>query len=120
MPQGVCVKPHRRTASAFRTEERLSGPFPRTTPRRYERRTMLTPQYIASSCECVSPARLAAPAHDVATACNADASDVWEAGAAKPRTIAVRDWAIPMARSRSRYPFAPNHAPSFSDSYIQV
>jgi hypothetical protein len=99
IPQGVCEKPHRRTALAFRTEERLSGPFPRTAPRRYARRTILTPQYIASSCECASPAALVAPAHDDATACSADASDVGAAGAAKPSAIAVRDWAIPMTRS---------------------
>ena len=30
IPQGVCEKPQRRTASAFRSEERLSGPFPLT------------------------------------------------------------------------------------------
>src|SRR5262245_4822336 len=98
MPHGVCEKPHRRMAFAFSTDERLSGPCPRTAPRRYARRTTLTPQYIASSCACVSPAALVAPAHDDATACSADASDVGAAGAAKPRAIAVRDWAIPMAR----------------------
>jgi hypothetical protein len=36
------------------------------------------------------------------TACSADASDIGDmcaAGAAMPRTIAVRDWAIPITRS---------------------
>src|SRR5205809_2412158 len=84
---------------------------------------MLTPQYIASSCACVSPAVEVAPAQLDATACNADASelcDMGTAGAAKPRTIAVRDWAIPITRSWSRCPFGPNPAHSCRDSYIQV
>src|SRR5262245_49916778 len=104
MPHGVCEKPQRRTAFAFSNDERLSGPLPRTTPRRYARRTMLTAQYIASSWACVSPPTEVAPAHADATACNADASDVWAAGAAKPRTIAVRAWATPMARSMELMP----------------
>src|SRR5947199_8421066 len=102
MPHGVCLNPQRRTAFAFKSEERLSGPLPRTAPRRYARRTTFTPQYIASSWACVSPAVDVAPAHADATACSADASEACEtftAGAAKPRTIAVRDSAIPIARS---------------------
>src|SRR5215831_15302375 len=99
MPHGVCVKPQRRTASAFSCDERLSGPLPRTAPTAYARRTTLTPQYIASSCACESPAVDVAPAQDEATACSADASDVCAVGAAKPRTIAVRAWATPMTRS---------------------
>src|SRR3954447_22627180 len=124
MPQGVCEKPQRRTAFAFSSDERLSGPLPRTTPRWYARRTTLTPQYIASSCACVSPSVAVAPAHVEATACNAEASelccDTLAAGAAKPRTIAVRDWAIPITRSWNRCPFETNPARSFRDSYIQV
>ena len=42
------------------------------------------------------------------------------AGAAKPRTIAVRDWAIPIARSWNRCPFGANPARSFRDSYNQI
>src|SRR5690348_3642084 len=106
MPQGVCEKPQRRTALALSTDERLSGPLPRTALRRYARLTTLIPQYIASSCAWVSPARDVAPAQDAATAWRADASDVvGAAGAAKPRTIAVRDWATPIARSMKQMPF---------------
>src|SRR5947207_2620769 len=110
MPHGVCEKPQRRTAFDFSSEERFSGPLPRTTPRRYARRRTLTPQYIASSWAWVPPAGDVAPAHAEATVCRAETSDVCAAGAARPRTIAVRDWAIPMTRSCSRCPFAPNPA----------
>src|SRR5436305_1034178 len=84
---------------------------------------MLTPQYIASSCACVSPPSEVAPAQVDATACRADASEPCgtdAAGAAMPRTIAVRDWAIPITRSWTRCPFDPNPAHSCSDIYIQV
>src|SRR5918999_6461641 len=98
MPHGVWLKPQRRTASAFRPEERLRGPLPRTGPSPYTRRTTLIPQYIDSSRECVSPAAVPAPAQVDATAASAEASEAcgpaaagtFPDGAAKPRTIAVR------------------------------
>src|SRR5512133_1610036 len=109
MPHGVCEKPQRRTAFAFSSEERLSGPFPRTAASRYVRRTTLTPQYMASSWACVSPAVEVAPAHAVATACRADESAACgvaaAVGAVKPRAIAVRAWATPIARSGQLIPF---------------
>src|ERR671936_247182 len=95
MPQGVCVKPQRRTASAFSAAERFSAALARSGGRPNARRTTFTPQYIA----CVPPAGDVAPAHALLTAWSAEPSDVGETfatGAAKPRTIAVRDWAIPM------------------------
>jgi hypothetical protein len=93
------VNPHRRTASAFISEERFNGTLPLTNPSPYARRTTLMPQYIASSRECSSPAAVVAPEHDEATAANADESEACGAtpdGAAKPKTIAVRVTATTM------------------------
>src|SRR5437667_153715 len=102
MPHGVCEKPQRRTASALSNDELFSGPLPRTDASRYVCRTTLIPQYIASSRECSSPSAVVAPAHDEATAANADESEACGAapdGAAKPNTIAVRAPATTIARS---------------------
>ena len=104
IPHGVCVKPQRRIASAFSTEERFSVPLLRSGWSRYACRTTLTPQNIAGS----PPVGVVAPEHDEATACNADESVFWgtaAAGAARLRTIAVRAWATPMTRSWNRMPF---------------
>src|SRR5829696_1416430 len=110
MPHGVCEKPQRLTASALRFDERLSGVLPRTAVRPNARRTMLIPQYIASSFECESPAAVPAPLHDAATACRAAASVACGCavpdGAAKPRRIAVRGTATPIADGEEDAHFA--------------
>jgi hypothetical protein len=77
IPHGVCEKPQRRTALAFITVERFSGPLPRTGPSPWLRRTMLIPQYMASRREWVSPAAEVAPAHAAATVASADESELW-------------------------------------------
>src|SRR5438105_348561 len=111
MPHGVCVKPQRRTASALSSDERSSDRLSRSGRSPYARRTTLAPQYIAG----VPPVGVVAPAHAEATACNADASLCGAAaGAAKPKTIAVRAWAIPITRSWNRFLFVLEPAPSFA------
>src|SRR3954465_1556303 len=124
MPHGVWLKPQRRTAFAFRSDERLRGPLPRTGERPYAWRTTLRPQYIASSWACVDPEALVEPAHAAATACNADESvvcgEVAAVGGVKPRTIGGRAWAAPIRVRRTRCPFAANPARSCLDFYIQV
>src|SRR5207245_5774526 len=120
MPQGVCEKPQRRTASALSSADLFSEPLPRTEPRRYVCRTTLIPQYIDSRRECSSPSAVVAPPHDNATASSAEASDTWPEGAASASSSAVRGPAITMPGLRTRCPFAPVSVHSCREIYIHV